>query len=1256
MGRKEDQANLAQSLMASREVIRNIGIVAHIDHGKCVSPESNLFLVGGELITAEALFNNSSVIGKKIKENSNELIFDVSDQEILTYSLNKETGKVELKPITFAWKLKGGKLNEVILRNGLKIKTTPEHKFIVLHELDFKEKTAEQLKQGDRIVCPRNLPAESSKSIKQEILGKLSERNIYAKLNKNFSEAFKEKINGFKIERAFSLINSKIKLNSFRDNVRKGKFKLKDLLVLAKTFSISPEELYGSIELIFLRNNAVTGPSAKPMLLPKNFENFFYLAGLLFGDGSGDKFIVGKQELGSRFVEICHELGINPYFRNYSNKTPEIGAGSKTLLEALNALFDYPKNKKSKNISVSSFLMTSNSAYISEFIKAYFDCDGTVEKNRRAISIVSASKKMIEKLQLLLLRFNVMSITSVKKGYHNLHITGQSVKQFNSRIGFGLTEKQQKAFKLAETVVASTVLDLIPLSKEKLKELRGSTSMNSISHHFYKYESQTYVPTNSTVNNLIQLFKQKGLQANQLEKLANPDLSFIEVKQVKTAVEEVVFDFTVADNHNFVAEGMFIHNTTMTDNLVAAAGLISEELAGKQRIMDYEDQEQERGITINAANISLVNKVNGKDHLINLIDTPGHVDFGGEVIRAMRAVDGVVLVVDSVEGVMPQTETVIRQALRERVKPVLFINKVDRLISELQLTEQMMQERFIKTITKVNELIKANAPEEFKNQWIVAPSNGSVSFGSAYNKWAVSIPYMQKSGITMKDVYNFMKEDKQKELAKKSPLHEVIFKMVADHLPSPSTAQKYRIPRIWSGELESEIGKNMLSCSPSEPFSMMVTDVSVDPHAGDVATGRIFSGTVRKGLIVKLLGSKKQIHVQKVGLFFANEFIEVKEIPAGNIAALVGLKEVYSGETISTIDMQEFESFLTNVEPVMTISIEAQHTKDLPKLINAINALTKEDPNLKASINQETGEHLLSGMGELHLEVNIYRIEKNHGVKVKTSPPIVVYTETMLNPSPIIEGKSPNKHNKFKVSAQPLTEELAKNLSQANIKGKVKTKDKEWIAKFEGIGFDKETAKRIWAVHNNSVLVDRTRGIQSLHEIRELVIQGFKDAMDEGPLAKEKGFGVMVELHDASLHEDAIHRGPAQVLPAITRAIYASMLSGNAVIYEPKQTLTITVPETFMGAVTGQLSQRRTQILEIRSEGDQSIIIGKAPVAELIGFSADIRGATQGRALWTAEYSGYEMLPREMQTKIITEIRKRKGMDAEVKTAEFFMD
>ncbi|MEM0359768.1 MAG: elongation factor EF-2 [Candidatus Diapherotrites archaeon] len=696
--------------------------------------------------------------------------------------------------------------------------------------------------------------------------------------------------------------------------------------------------------------------------------------------------------------------------------------------------------------------------------------------------------------------------------------------------------------------------------------------------------------------------------------------------------------------------------TTMTDSLIAAAGLMSEELAGKQCLMDFYELEQQRGITINAANISVVYKHEDKPYLINVIDTPGHVDFGGDVIRAMRAVDGVIVLVDAVEGVMPQTETVIRQALRENCKPVLFVNKVDRLINELKVSEDEMQDRLIKAISKVNTLIKKNAPKQFAEKWIAKVEDGSVTFGSGLYKWAISVPKMKETGVSFKEIYKYCKEGKMKELSAKIPLYRALMDMIIRHLPSPVEAQKYRIPEIWKGEIESETGKAMLNCSSEGPLAMMVTDVVVDPHAGEIATGRVYSGKITRGMKVFLINSKKEVNVQAVGVYMGPERVNMEFIPAGNIAAISGTKEVYAGETIATEQIQPFESFKSSVEPVMTVSIEAKKTADLPKLIEVLKQVSKEDPNVVATINQETGEHLVSGMGELHLEVTRYRIEVDHNVPIEVSQPIVVYKETTLKKSPSYFGKSPNKHNQFKISVEPIKPEILEKLIESKLEGKIRKKDIEKMAKLEEIGFSKDDAKNTWWVHNNNVLIDWTKGVQAIQEIKELVCQGFVDAMNEGPLAKEKCYGLIVRLEDAKLHEDAIHRGPAQVLPAITRTIYACMLSANAVLLEPRQKMFLSVPQDYMGAVSRELQQRRATINEIQSEGDQTIVIAIAPVKELIGFSSAIRGATQGRAIWTAEFYDYKALPESLQKEVIKQVRTRKGMEPEPKPAAFFLE
>ena len=263
--------------------------------------------------------------------------------------------------------------------------------------------------------------------------------------------------------------------------------------------------------------------------------------------------------------------------------------------------------------------------------------------------------------------------------------------------------------------------------------------------------------------------------------------------------------------------------TTLSDNLIAGAGMMSEELAGKSRVLDFDDQESARGITINAASASMVHGVNGEDYLINLIDTPGHVDFGGDVTRAMRAVDGCIILTCAVEGAMPQTETVVRQALKEKVRPVLFINKVDRLINELQVTPEDMMARFQEQIKKVNDLIRTFAPEQHKSDWQVDVAKGTVAFGSAYHNWGITVPFMQKTGVNFTQIFEYCNNEQQKELAKKAPVHEVLLDMAVEKLPSPLVAQEYRIPNIWQGDLDSEVGKTMVNCDADGPLSLMIT-------------------------------------------------------------------------------------------------------------------------------------------------------------------------------------------------------------------------------------------------------------------------------------------------------------------------------------------------------------------------------------------------------------------------------------------------
>jgi len=693
--------------------------------------------------------------------------------------------------------------------------------------------------------------------------------------------------------------------------------------------------------------------------------------------------------------------------------------------------------------------------------------------------------------------------------------------------------------------------------------------------------------------------------------------------------------------------------TTLSDNLIAGAGMMSEELAGKSRVLDFDDQESARGITINAASASMVHNVNGHDYLINLIDTPGHVDFGGDVTRAMRAVDGCIILTCAVEGAMPQTETVVRQALKEKVKPVLFINKVDRLINELQVTPEDMQERFMVQITKVNNLISRFAPDGHEKDWQVSVQDGTVAFGSAYHNWGITVPYMSKSGISFKEIFEHCHNEQQRELAMKAPVHEVLLDMTVEKLPSPLIAQEYRIPNIWQGELESEVGVSMLQCDSDGPLSLMITKIWMDQHAGEVAVGRVYSGTIKQGETVWAIGSAKAERVQQVSMMVGSDRIQVPGVSAGNIAALTGVRSAAAGVTIARDqDATPFEAIRHYSEPVVTVAIEPKAMKDLPKFIDALRGLAKADASLEVSTNQETGEALLAGMGELHLEITVYRLEEERGIKVNVSEPIVVYRESISgdNKGRPFEGKSPNRHNRFYIEVEPLTEEVIQALREGHFgDGPVRAKDaKETGNKFAEFGMEKNLMRKIYAINGTTVLVNDTKGIQNLHETRELIIEAFNDVCKKGPIAEEPLTGVMVKLVDAKLHEDAIHRGPAQTIPAVRNAIKGALIRASSVMFEPIQKIRIDAPNEWIGGITREVTTRRGIIEDMPVEGGVASVIGKMPVAESFGFSNDIRAATQGRAVWNTENAGYVQVPSDLFHKVSGEIRRRKGLKEEI--------
>jgi elongation factor 2 len=681
--------------------------------------------------------------------------------------------------------------------------------------------------------------------------------------------------------------------------------------------------------------------------------------------------------------------------------------------------------------------------------------------------------------------------------------------------------------------------------------------------------------------------------------------------------------------------------TTLTDSLLAGAGLLSSKVAGSARVLDYLEEEQKRGITIKTANISLLYQTADRAFVINLVDTPGHVDFTGKVTRALRAIDGAIVVVDAVEEIMVQTEIVTRQALEERVRPVLFINKVDRLINELKLNAEQIEENFTRIIGNFNDLIEVYGESPFKNKWKVNPAKDSVAFGSALHRWGFTLSMAKQKGIKFGDIIEAYKNAEYEKLQKTLPLYGAILDVVIKNTPNPLEAQKYRVEKIWKGNIASEVGQAMMSCDDNGPAVMCITNVQADPSAGIIATGRLFSGTVKNGDKVYLVNARAESVIQQVSIFMGAFREPVNQVAAGNLAAFSGLELAKAGETIVDIehkeDMVPFERIRYVSEPVVTVAVEPKNPKDLPFLLEAMDKLPIEDPNLATEINKETGEYLLSGMGELHLEIAVKLLrEYASGMEITTSSPRVVYRESVTRKGIVAAAKSPNKQNKFAAQVEPLREPFIRLVENAKARnaGNVLAVDEQ---------------------HKN-VIVDCTARTEQIREILDFVTSGFEYACRAGPLCGEPLRHVKVNLMEIQLNENTEYRNAVEIMHSVGKAIFGSFLTAKPILLEPVYKTVISVPTELAGECSRIISSRRGKLSAFEQKGTLTMITGYVPVAETFGLSEELRSATSGRAFWQSMFDRWRKVPEKLAAKVIKEVRKRKGLPSEVPKPHRFLE
>jgi elongation factor 2 len=676
--------------------------------------------------------------------------------------------------------------------------------------------------------------------------------------------------------------------------------------------------------------------------------------------------------------------------------------------------------------------------------------------------------------------------------------------------------------------------------------------------------------------------------------------------------------------------------TTLTDSLLAEAGLLSWQVAGSARALDYLEQEQKRGITIKTANISLLHETEGRPYVINVIDTPGHVDFTGKVTRALRATDGVIVVVDAVEEIMAQTETVTRQALEERVRPVLFINKVDRLITELRLDSDQIQKKLTHMVADFNMLIETYGEPDFKEKWKVDPAKGTVAFGSALHKWGFTLEKVKRRGTTLDDIVGEYRRANYQALSKPLPLYAVILDMTVVNCPSPVEAQKYRIPKIWGGNLASTMGKALVACDDSGPTTMCITNVQIDPNSGPIATGRLFSGSLRKDDRVYLVRARAECEVRQVFMYMSSFREVVEGIPAGNLAALSGLDSARAGETVVDEayrqDAVPFETMKYVSEPVITVALEPRNPKDLPRLRDALNRLVVEDPNLAVRVDDKTGEYLLSGMGELHLETSLTFLKDYSGnFEMMASNPTSDYRESVSAKGQVALAKSPDKRNSFRVQVEPA------NLAEQQTA--------------------KESKMSVWAVDDQgNILIDHTEDSSIPSGARDSIVSGFQWACRTGPLCEQPMRNLRATLIEAKIQEKGGPSEPKQIMRTVSRAILGSSLTAKPTLLEPIYKIQLFTPTQWFGKCTNILISRRGKVQATENKGTMTLITGYIPVAETFDLSAEIRFSTSGRVFWQNSFDHWERVPEKLAKEIIRKIRTTRGLPPEVPKPDKFVE
>ncbi|MHA1381486.1 MAG: GTP-binding protein [Candidatus Helarchaeota archaeon] len=612
------------------------------------------------------------------------------------------------------------------------------------------------------------------------------------------------------------------------------------------------------------------------------------------------------------------------------------------------------------------------------------------------------------------------------------------------------------------------------------------------------------------------------------------------------------------------------------------------------------------------------------------------MDLTARVSRALRSIDGAVVVVDAVEGCQIQTEIVTKQALNERIKPILFINKVDRLIKEIKLSLEEIEQQFKNIIYKFNDLIEMYAESPYKEIWKISPEKNNVGFGCALNpSWGFTLEMMIKQNLKFKDILTYYLDQNYSEkirlLSKILPLDQCILNMIINYLPNPKFAQSYRIKKIWKGDLNSKIGKSIINCDETGPVFICIHKILFDKHVQKLSFGRIFSGTINVGDELFLVNSKTKNRLQQIYISKGHKKEIVNFLSAGNIGVFIGLSEATVGETLTNYedskDLIPFENIKYISQPVLTVSIEPKHPQELPKMLDILKKIKINDPDIRVDINETTGEYLISGIGQLHLEIIANEIEE-YGVEILMSSPIVVYREGIEQESPLVTVKSRDKNNYIQIKLTPLKIEEFKNV----------------INRPDVLSVDA----------NNNAIINNLKNKDIEKNTKQMILKGINLALNAGPLCEEPIKGIQISINEIKISNAFIKTNPTELMLMSKKAIYSAFLKSNPTIYQPIYKIQVQVPSDLIGSITSILSQRKGKVINIEQKGSVSFITGLIPVKESFDLATIMRSSTAGRAFWQTIFSHWELIPFKIAKKTISDLRLKKGRPLQIPKPDFF--